>query len=56
MTHWLAKIGGWPFFGLNLLQQLATSAPHGASSWLQVIGAGVAAVGIHAASSTDGTK
>jgi hypothetical protein len=49
-------VGGWGFFGLTLLQQFATQHPHGFSDWTQLVGAAVAAVGIHAASSTDGSK
>jgi len=56
MTHWLAKLGGWAFFGLTLVSQLTQTAPHTLSGWLQTIGAGIAAIGIHAASNTDGTK
>jgi hypothetical protein len=44
MTHILAKVGGWGFFGLTLLQQFATQHPHGFSDWMQLLGAGVAAV------------
>ena len=56
MTHILAKIGGWAQFGLTLLTQLASSQPHGWAQWLTVLASGAAAVGIHAASSTDGSK
>jgi hypothetical protein len=56
MTHWLAKIGGWAFFGLNLVGTMASHSPHGFSDWMQTVAAGLAAIGIHAASSTDGSK
>jgi len=57
MTHVIAKIGGWAQFILTLLGQLsAAGAPHGFWGWLTVIASGAAAVGIHAASNTDGTK
>lgn len=57
MTHVLAKIGGWAQFGLQLLASFSSNpAPHGWAQWLTVIASGLAAVGIHAASSTDGTK
>lgn len=56
MSHWLAKIGGWAQFGLVTLSQLAQSAPHGWAQWLTVVASGLAAIGIHAASNTDGTK
>ena len=54
--HILAKISGWGMFGLQLVQQVSSNAPHGASSWLTTIAGLMAAIGIHAASSTDGTS
>jgi hypothetical protein len=55
-THWLAKVAGWAFFALNLVTQVAGQAPHGWQGWLQSIGSGIVAVGVHAASSTDGKQ
>jgi hypothetical protein len=52
----LAKVAGWSFFGVNLIAQAASQTPHGWPGWLQVIGAGIVAVGVHAASSTDGKQ
>ena len=49
-----AKISGWSMFGLQLAQQFLSNAPHGASSWITSIAGLLAAVGIHAASSTGG--
>jgi hypothetical protein len=56
MTHWIAKIGGWAQFALQLGAQVAQNTPHGWQSWLTMAGSLLAAVGIHAASSTDGAK
>jgi hypothetical protein len=56
MVQILSKVGAWAQFGLTLLTQLATQQPHGWAQWLTVIASGAAAVGIHAASNTDGTK
>jgi len=56
-THIFAKIGGWAQFILNVLGQVSQQGvPHGWASWLSMIGSLAAAVGIHAASNTDGTK
>jgi hypothetical protein len=41
---------------LVALSQLAQNQPHGWAQWLTVAGSGLAAIGIHAASNTDGTK
>lgn len=57
MNHWLAKIMGWTQFGLQALQQVSQSGqPHGWASWVTTIASGALAVGMHAASNTDGTK
>jgi hypothetical protein len=56
VTHILSKIGGWTQFGLTLITQLSQSQPHGWAQWLTILASGAAAVGIHAASSTDGSK
>jgi hypothetical protein len=56
MTHWLAKIGGWAQFALTLIGTFANNQPHGWAQWVTALASGLAAVGIHAASSTDGTK
>ena len=57
MTHVLAKIGGWAQFALQLLAQFSQAGtPHGWAQWLTVVASGLAAVGIHAAANTDGTK
>jgi hypothetical protein len=51
------KIFGWAQFGLNVLgQALAGGLPVNAGGWLSLLGSLAAAVGVHAASSTDGTK
>lgn len=53
----LAKVGAWAQFGLGLAGQLFANgtAPHGLFGWLALAGQALAAVGIHAAASTDGT-
>jgi hypothetical protein len=51
----LAKISGWAMFGLQLFQQVSANVPHGASAWIGTAASLMAAVGIHAASSTGGT-
>jgi len=56
MSHWLAKIVGWGQFGIVTIGQLAQAQPHGWAQWLTVVASGLAAIGIHAASNTDGTK
>jgi len=57
MTHIFAKIGGWAQFALTLLAQFSQQGtPHGWAGWLAAIGSLAAAVGIHAAANTDGTK
>ena len=55
----LAKIFGWLQFGTQTLGQIAsspTSVPHGWAGWLTIFSSLAAAVGIHAAGSTDGQK
>jgi hypothetical protein len=56
MKHVVAKIGGWSQFILTLVSTLANNQPHGWAQWLTAIASGAAAIGIHAASNTDGTK
>jgi hypothetical protein len=56
MTKWVGIIGGWAQFGLTLLAQVATNQPKGWAQWLVMIASGAAAIGIHAAASTDGVK
>jgi hypothetical protein len=57
MTHVIAKIGGWAQFGLQMLGQLGQSGtPHNWMGWLTMAGSLAAAIGIHAASNTDGQK
>lgn len=56
-THLWAKIGGWAQFALQLLGQVSSGQmPHGAMGWIGLAGSLLAAVGIHGAASTDGTK
>lgn len=56
-TSTWAKIAGWAQFALQSLGQVAQGgAPHGALSWIGLIGSLVTAVAIHGASSTDGGK
>lgn len=55
-TH-LGKIFGWGQFALNTLGQLFTNGiPTNALGWLSLLGSLATAVGLHAASSTDGQK
>jgi len=56
MTHILAKTLGWLQFGITAAGQVFSSAPHGWAGWLTSLASLAAAIGIHAASSTDGTK
>jgi hypothetical protein len=58
MTHTIAKIFGWSQFALNIVGNAISTqgAPHGAAGWLSLIGSLILAGGIHAASSTDGSK
>jgi hypothetical protein len=56
--HLWGKIMGWLQFGLQAVTQVTqqTGQPHGWANWLTLFASLAAAVGIHAASSTDGTK
>ncbi len=56
MRHWLAKITGWTQFALVAGNQAFGQPIHGWQGWLTTIASLAAGVGIHAASSTDGTK
>lgn len=57
MKSVLAKIAGWAQFGLVTLGQVSQQgAPHGWAQWVTLIGSLAAAVGIHAASGTDGKQ
>lgn len=56
MTHWFAKIFGWAQFGVTAAVQIFAQPVHGWQGWLTAIASLAAAVGIHAASNTDGTK
>lgn len=57
MSHVFAKLGGWLQFAVTTVGQVSASgAPHGWAGWLTEIASLAAAVGIHAASNTDGTK
>ena len=52
-----AKIAGWLQFALQAGNQVTTAgSPHGWAAWLTTLASLAAAVGIHAAASTDGTK
>ena len=51
----VAKVGGWLQFATVAASQLATQGtPHGFAGWAVLIGSLLGAVGIHAASNTDG--
>jgi hypothetical protein len=51
----VGKVLGWGQFLFQVLSQVfATGFPHGAAGWLSLAGSLAAAIGIHAASSTDG--
>ncbi len=50
------KIFGWAQFGLQITNQVFAQPIHGWSGWLTSIASLAAAVGIHAASSTNGTN
>jgi len=53
----LGKVLGWGQFAFNILGQLlGGGVPTTAPGWLGLLGSLAAAVGIHAASSTDGAK
>jgi hypothetical protein len=55
-THLIGKIFGWAQFLLQVLAQATQGGlPHGAGGWIGLIGSLAAAIGIHAASNTDGT-
>jgi hypothetical protein len=56
MTHWFAKIFGWGQFALTAGTQIFAQPVHGWAGWLTSVASFAAAIGIHAASSTDGTK
>jgi hypothetical protein len=58
MTHWFAKIFGWSQFVMTAISQIASSNPvsHGWQGWVTGIASLAVAIGVHAASSTDGTK
>jgi len=53
-THWYAKVFGWLQFGLQAANQIFGQPVHGWAGWLTSIASLAAAVGIHAASNTDG--
>lgn len=56
----ISKVAGWASFAALLLQgfltQQAQTPAHGWAQWLTAVAGLAAAVGIHASSSTDGTK
>lgn len=53
----VGKVMGWGQFALQCFQQVATNGiPHGAIGWLGTLGSLAMAIGVHAASSTDGAK
>jgi len=53
----LGKVLGWGQFVFQIAGQLfGAGVPTNATGWLGLLGSLAAAVGIHAASSTDGTK
>lgn len=54
--HWYAKILGWLQFGVTAATQILSQPIHGWQGWLTTVASGMAAVAIHASSSTDGTK
>ena len=57
MKSVLAKIMGWGQFALQLVAGVSQGgAPHGWAGWLAYAGSLAAAIGIHAAAGTDGTK
>lgn len=57
MNNVLAKIFGWLQFGITAGSQIFGQAPvHGWAGWLTSIASFAAAIGIHAAGSTDGQK
>jgi len=56
-SHWYAKVFGWGLLGLQVAAQATQGGlPHGFAGWTQLAGSLLAAIGIHAASNTDGTK
>ena len=56
LTHYWAKLGGWGAFLLILAANVTGYLAHGTAPNFGEIGSSlVAAAGIHAASSTDGT-
>lgn len=53
----VGKVTGWGQFGLQLFSQVAaTGLPHNAVGWVALAGSLAMAIGMHAASSTDGSK
>lgn len=53
----LAKIFGWAQFVLPVIAQVSSSgSPHGFAGWAATLGSLFAAVGVHAAASTDGKQ
>ena len=57
MKSILAKVGGWLQFAATATGQLGnTATPHGWAQWLLTLASLAGAVGIHAASNTDGSN
>jgi len=56
MWNVLAKIGGWAQFGVAVLDKVVATHPTHLTDWLALTVSLLAAVGIHAAASTDGAK
>jgi len=53
----VGKVTGWGQFALQLFSQVAAvGLPHNAIGWVGLAGSLAMAVGMHAASSTDGVK
>lgn len=57
MNSNLAKIFGWGQFGLQVVgTAVQQGLPHGLFGWLGLVTSLLTAVGVHAASATDGVK
>lgn len=53
----IGKVAGWAQFGFAALTQLGTvGVPTSPMGWMSWIGSLAMAIGVHAASSTDGAK
>jgi hypothetical protein len=53
----IGKIMGWAQFALQFFSGIGTQGlPHGFVGWSTLVGSLLTAIGVHAATKTDGTK